>query len=77
MYVKEYISKNMSINKTVDFRIFLIPNRINTLSNYLAMHDDLYCQFVYLAFSQNPLFPYMSKASEEQGRLLNLMDDSI
>ena len=41
------------------------------------MHDDLYCQLVYLAFSQNPLFPYMSKASEEQGRLLNLMDDSI
>ena len=46
-YIKEYITKNRNFIK-VDFRVYLIPFRINTLAHYIAMHDDLYCTNIYL-----------------------------
>jgi hypothetical protein len=49
-FVKEHVTKLMSQGRNVDFRVFLIPNQINTLCNYLAMYDDMYCQQVYLQF---------------------------
>jgi len=49
-FVKEHVTKLMSQNRAVDFRVFLIPNQVNTLCHYLAMHDDMYCTQVYLQF---------------------------
>lgn len=43
VYVKEYVIKNMNVNKAIDFRIYLVPHRVNTLAHYIAMYDDLYC----------------------------------
>jgi hypothetical protein len=60
VYVREYVTK--SLNKAVDFRVYLIPNKINTLAHYVAMRDDLYCNSIYLAFLQNPLFSLIKKS---------------
>lgn len=38
----------MNFNR-FDIRVYLIPYKVNTLSHYLAMHDDLYCSNIYLA----------------------------
>jgi len=40
-FIKDYIQKNPS--KQTDIRVFLLPNKLNTLGQYLAMHDDIYC----------------------------------
>lgn len=50
-FVKEYVQKNLSMNKSIDFRVFLLPNKLNTLAYYLAMNDDLYCNLVYQPFT--------------------------
>ena len=47
VYVREYVSKSM--NKAADFRVYLIPNKMSTLAHYIAMHDDIYCNVIYLA----------------------------
>ena len=66
-YIREYVSKNSHSNNVSlsngDFRVFLIPNKVNTLAHYLAMHDDLYCQSVYLAFTQNPFFSLLKRGT--------------
>lgn len=60
-FVKEHVAKLMSQSRAVDFRVFLIPNQINTLAHYLAMYDDMYCQQVYLQFQQNPIISVLRK----------------
>jgi hypothetical protein len=50
VYIRDHIAKHQTlVNKSIDFRIFLLPNKgINTLAHYIAMRDDLYCHLVYL-----------------------------
>ena len=73
--------------------MFVIPYKINTLAQYIAMYDDLYCPCVYLACTQNPFFSLLKRNTsheqylaqlmkqnlgpEEWGRYLTLMDDQI
>lgn len=92
-YIKEFVSKNSSQSSSVrggDFRVYLVPNKVNTLAHYLAMHDDLYCQTVYLAFTQNPIYSMLKRGAsidrqmlqalpnvDEHGRVLNLMDEMV
>ena len=58
--IKEYISKNSNFYKH-DLRIFLLPYKVNTLSHYLAMHDDVYCNNVYLKTAESPFFTATKK----------------
>jgi len=47
---------NHQIDK-IDYRIYVIPYRVNTLAHYLALHDDLYCQQIYQLFCSVRHFP--------------------
>ena len=58
-FLKSFVNINM--NRQTDFRVFLIPHKVNTLAQYLAMYDDLYCSMIYLPFTQNPLFSIKTK----------------
>ena len=60
--IKEYISKNSNFYKH-DVRVFLLPFKVNTLAHYLAMHDDLYCNNIYLAVTQNPFITATKKTT--------------
>lgn len=51
VYVREQVGKNLGIGKAVDFRVYLIPNKMNSLAHYIAMRDDLYCNMIYLGFT--------------------------
>ncbi|CDW82225.1 UNKNOWN [Stylonychia lemnae] len=90
--IKEYISKNSNFYKH-DVRVFLIPFKVNTLAHYIAMHDDLYCNNIYLAQTQNPFITatlkknmsidqYLQSMSQqfsldEQTKLMNLNDQIL
>eukprot|EP00347_Sterkiella_histriomuscorum_P023566 403334151 len=52
--IREYISKNSNFYKH-DVRVFIIPHQVNTLAQYLAIHDDIYCNNIFLKITQSPI----------------------
>ena len=58
--------KNGNLFENIDFRIYIIPTKPNTLARYLASQDRWYCQHVYLPFINDLLLPRLD-ASEAAG----------
>jgi len=58
--------KNSALFENVDFRIYIIPTKSNTLARYLASQDRWYCQHVYLPFINDVLIPRL-EGNESNG----------
>lgn len=63
----------MNVSKPIDFRVFLVPHKVNTLAHYIAMYDDVYCQSIYLAFLENPIFYQLNRDKNYDMQLKDML----
>ena len=64
-YGSIYMAQNSEEVKAVnmeelDLRIYILPLQYNTLAQYIATYDDIYCTQVWAPFSIDPLLPKLS-----------------
>lgn len=69
--------QNSSLFENIDFRIYIIPTKSNTLARLLANQDPWYCQHIYLPFINDILIPRLEGQDSQSSTYLVDRKDTL